>query len=82
MIIQQIPNPQIYLVSQSQIAIRKHARKKAEFLIQIRIGLPLILFFTYISDKYILDYEMPCNERILSLYLLGEKLCICEFAEA
>ncbi len=42
------------LVCKSQI--RKFSRKKAVFLIQIRIVLPVILIYL---QKYI-DYKMPC----------------------
>jgi hypothetical protein len=69
--------------------------KRQCFLIQISIDLPLIIFFACV--KNILDYELTCNyasnlsesqrpstnlnESIYSLYLAGEKLCICGFAE-
>jgi hypothetical protein len=46
-------------VHKSQIC--KFARKQTVFLIQIRIGLPLILFYLH---KYILDYEMPCISKL------------------
>jgi hypothetical protein len=58
MINPQITNPQIFLVSQT--AKRKSANlqgKKSVFLIQIRIGLPLIFFF-YLR-KYILVTSQP-----------------------
>jgi hypothetical protein len=46
----QIKNPQILgLIPQSQMKNRKFVRKKAVFLIQIRIGLPLIFILpTYL----------------------------------
>jgi hypothetical protein len=59
MINPQNTNLQISLVSQ----VRKFVRKKTVFLIKIRIGLPLILFYL---GRYILDYKMPCNESILT----------------
>ncbi len=71
-------NPQISLVSQ-------YANPQI-CMVQIRIGLLLIIFFSYVST-YILDNEMPCNyasnllqsqrlssnltESIYSLYLSG-----------
>ncbi len=48
---------------------RKFAKKKAVFLFQIGIGLPLILFF-YLR-KYILDYDMPCLETALKAKVLS-----------
>ncbi len=51
--------------------IRKFARKNA--VIQIRIGLPLILYFLPTYVRYILDYKMPCY----SVLKLSQKPSLC-----
>jgi hypothetical protein len=73
MINPKLANPQIYLVFRS--ANLKGKRQRAVILIQIRIGLPLILYF-YLR-KYVLDYEMPFNtiskrsQNIMYLRIFG-----------
>jgi hypothetical protein len=46
-----------------KLQIRKFFRKKVGFLIQIHIGFPLILFFTYVSIFYTTKCHLMCNRQ-------------------